>query len=67
MKRWAILKSNYVIDVILWDGVTPYQYPFDHDTMLEDTTFNAGIGDWYEPSEGVYYRPLTPPPDFPPQ
>jgi hypothetical protein len=67
MKRWAILKSNYVIDVILWDGITPYQYPFDHDTMLEDLTYNVGIGDWYESSEQVYYRPLSAPPDFPPQ
>lgn len=25
----------------------------------------AGIGDWYEASEGVLYRPLTTPPDSP--
>jgi len=66
MKRWAILKSNYVIDVIMWDGVTPYQYPFPYDIMMEDTTYSIGIGDWYEASEGVFYRPLSIPPDFPP-
>ena len=67
MKRWLILKANYVIDVILWDGLTSYTYPFPHDTMMEDPTGEAvGIGDWYESTEGVYYRPLETPPDFPP-
>lgn len=65
MKRWVIIKSNYVIDVIAWDGVTPYEYPFPHDSMLEDATYSVGIGDWYEVSEGIFYRPLETPPDFP--
>jgi len=66
MARWAIIKSNYVIDVIIWDGITPWQYPGNYDIMIEENTENVGYGDWYEASEGIFYRPLSPPPDFPP-
>ena len=61
-----MLKSNYVIDIIPWDGVTPYDYPYNYDTMIEDTDYNTTIGDWYEPTEGIFYHPLSTPPDFPP-
>lgn len=64
--RWLILKSNYVIDVVIWDGVTPWQYPGQYDIMMQDTSYSIGIGDWYETSEGVFYRPLSIPPDYPP-
>ena len=57
--RWLILKSNYVIDVILWDGITPYDYPHDYDIMVEDTIGVVTVGDWYEVSEGVFYRPIN--------
>jgi hypothetical protein len=66
MARWAIIKSNYVIDIIIWDGNTPYQYPGDHDLMIEEPTEKVGYGDWYEISEGIFYSPLSIPPDFPP-
>ena len=65
MKRWAIIKSNYVIDVIIWDGITPWQYPGDYDFMIEENTEAAGYGDWYEVSEKIFYKPLQTPPDFP--
>jgi hypothetical protein len=66
-KKWAILKSNYVVDVIMWDGVTPYTHPFPYDTMVEDIEYTVGLGDWYEELENTFYRPLSTPPDFPPQ
>lgn len=66
MARWAVIKSNYVIDVIIWDGVTPWQYPGDYDLLVEENTENVGMGDWYEASEGVFYHPLSSPPDYPP-
>jgi hypothetical protein len=34
MARWAVIKSNYVIDIIIWDGVTNWQYPGDHDLLI---------------------------------
>jgi hypothetical protein len=67
MKKWLIIKSNYVIDVIMWDGITPYVYPFPYDMMIEDLTYDTvGVGDWYESTEDIFYRPLKTPPDFPP-
>lgn len=65
-KKWAVLKSNYVVDLIMWDGVTPYTHPFPYDTMIEDPDYVVGLGDWYEASENVFYRPLSTPPDYPP-
>lgn len=65
MKYWCVIKNNYVIDYIIWDGITPYVYPFDHDSIIEDTERLAGIGDWYESSENIFYRPLKTPPDSP--
>jgi len=65
MKNWIIIKNNYVIDYIQWDGLTPYVYPFPYDLIMEDTERLAGIGDWYETSENIFYRPTKTPPDFP--
>lgn len=66
MARWAVIKSNYVIDVIIWDGITPWQYPGNYDLLIEDPEEMLGYGDWYESIENIFYRPLKTPPDFPP-
>jgi hypothetical protein len=63
--RWLVLKDNYIINNIEWDGVTPYTYPFPHDFLMNGENNPAGIGDWYESSEDIFYRPLKTPPDFP--
>ena len=64
--RWLVLKDNYVIDIIEWDGITPYTYPFLHDYLTQDPNDLAGIGDWFETSEDIFYRPIgKTPPDFP--
>jgi hypothetical protein len=63
--RWLVLKDNYVINTVEWDGVIPYTYPYPHDYLTQDPDDLAGIGDWYETSEGIFYRPLKTPPDFP--
>ena len=65
MARWIILKDSYAIDAIEWDGVTQYQYPYPHDTMKEDVEGVINIGDWYESSEDIFYRPTKTPPDYP--
>jgi hypothetical protein len=62
---WLIFRDNYVIDRIYWDGVTPFTYPNIHDQIIEDTWGYVNIGDWYEVSENVFYRPLSTPPDYP--
>lgn len=55
--RYLVIKDNYVIQAIEWDGVTEYTYPFPHDTLIQDPTDGyAGIGDWYEASEHRFLR-----------
>ena len=66
MATWLVMRNNYVINVIFWDGVTPYSYPEPYDELREDSSESINIGDWYEPTENVFYRPLTTPPDYPP-
>ena len=65
-KQYAIVKQNYVIDKITWDQqmYPDYVYFFSYDSMIEDINENVGIGDWYESSEGIFYRPLSTPPDL---
>lgn len=58
-KYYAVIKQNYVIDVI-----NHQSYSADHDVIIENDG-NANIGDWYEASEGIFYRPLSTPPDVP--
>lgn len=65
-RYWLVIKDNYVIDYVIWDGITPYTYPLPHDSIKEDIDGHAGIGDWYEASEDIFYRPLSTPPDYTP-
>ena len=66
MAEWAIIKNNYVITKVVWDGVTEWDYPYPYDFKMEDTEGILNTGDWYEASEDMFYRPLGKlPPDFP--
>jgi hypothetical protein len=65
MRKWLAIKDNYVIDAFIWDGVTDFTYPNEHDSIMEDVEQIVGIGSWYEESEGVFYMPVTAPPDLP--
>ena len=59
-----IVKDNYVIDRIV--AGSDFVYPNPHDLMVEDTDTNIHIGDWYEESVGIFYRPINDiPPDVP--
>ena len=33
--KYAIIHNDEVINVINWDGITPFQYPFEHDEMIQ--------------------------------
>jgi hypothetical protein len=61
MKIICIIESNYVVNrKVVNDDYMPT------DNEVEDTTHSAGIGDWYEESEGIFYRPINAvPPDSP--
>lgn len=66
MYKYLAIKNNYVINAFLWDGVTEYTYPDPECTVIRDETEMIGIGDWYEESEGIFYRPIgKTPPDYP--
>lgn len=67
MGKWLIIKSNYVIDSIQWnpEQSPDYQWGGEYDLMIEDLVGNVGIGDWYEEVEGIFYKPLSTPPDWP--
>ena len=61
---YVVINGNYVIDRILADE--PPAYPHPHDLVMEDVDMNIHIGDWYEASEDIFYRPITGiPPDYP--
>lgn len=54
--KYLIIKDNYVIDVILWDGVTPYTYPFPHDLLLLDAEESVSIGDYYDSTDDTFWK-----------
>jgi hypothetical protein len=65
IKKWLIIKDNYVINAIIWDGVTEYQYPDPYDQMIEDPEQIVNIGTWYEEAENLFYSPTGVPVDWP--
>lgn len=65
MRKWVVIKDNYVINAFIWDGETPYSYPDAHDLILEDVEQNIGIGMWYEEAENNFYQPVKRPNDIP--
>ena len=55
--RYAMVKNNSVYDVCLWDGdLARWQPPNDGTIMIANEW--ASPGDWYEESEGRFYRPM---------
>ena len=58
----CIIKNGYVVNVVVAEdiGVVPTG---DGETVVTDPEGIVGIGDWYEEAEGVFYRPLSDPPD----
>ena len=41
--RYAIINKNEVINVIEWDGKTPFQYPFEHTEMVQSDELQIGM------------------------
>lgn len=62
--RWALVRTadNMVVNVIEWDGVTPYTPPADV-TVVNCDGKVAGPGFTYDPATGDFIDP--PPPDAP--
>lgn len=67
LSRWALVRTadNLVVNVIEWDGVTPYIPPEGTTTINCDEKV-AGPGFTYDPATGDFIDPPTPPdPDAP--
>lgn len=58
---YAIVLRGYVINRVVGDA--DFKYEGEHDFVIEDVNENIGIGDWYEESEGIFYRPMSKPND----
>lgn len=56
-KRYAMVKDNIVYDTCLWDGSFETWQPPDDGTLMIANDW-AGIGDWWEESEGRFYRAI---------
>ena len=41
--KYAIINNNEVINVINWDGVTPFKYQFEHDSMVQSNELQIGM------------------------
>jgi hypothetical protein len=53
--KYAVIKNGVVINIIEWDGETPYQYPEEGVELIQSDT--AGIGDKYINGEFVKEEP----------
>lgn len=54
MGYWLVLKDNYVIDRVVWDGITSWTYPFGYSELIEDVSDERGITDIYDPITGTF-------------
>jgi hypothetical protein len=61
---YVIIRDSYVVNRIIADTM-PANYPHPHDLIIEDADATVFIGDWYEYSEGMFYRPIGVPTDWP--
>jgi len=49
--RYAVIKNGIVINIIEWNGKTPYKYPEEGVELIQSDT--AGIGDKYIDGEFI--------------
>ena len=52
--KYAIINNKEVINVINWDGVTHFEYPFDYDEMIQSEELQIGM----KLIEGVWELPI---------
>jgi len=58
--RYCVVKENYVINIIIWDGVEPTIYDDDVDiTLLAEPDGNVGVGYRYNTSQEIFYLVLN--------
>lgn len=64
--RWAIVKDDKIINIISWDGVTPWQAPEDCELINIDNVEPNPGSDWlYDSATQTFYAPPPPAPIVP--
>lgn len=58
-KRWAMVRNGYVENVVIWDGVSQWDYGDFEVFELEEGSF-VGIG--WSRVDGVWVQPVQPEP-----
>lgn len=43
MKRYVIIYQNKIVNAVLWDGVTTWNYPFPHNEVIQSDTLQIGM------------------------
>ena len=41
--KYVVIKNKEIINVIEWDGKTPFEYPFEHDEMIQSDELQIGM------------------------
>ena len=41
--KYAIININEIVNVINWDGNTPFQYPFEHTEIIRSDQLQIGM------------------------
>ena len=63
-RYWVLIHQNYVVNRVTTDG-EEYINNDPNLLVIEDPENIIYIDDWYESIEGIFYRPLKLPPDYP--
>jgi len=63
MAIYSVLKANKIIDRVQWDGITEWEYPFDHDILVEGDIPIGSTWDgenWQPPVSNDWLHPDRP-------
>ena len=64
-RYYLIIRDNWVVNRFVNDTEFDWGHPLEMGYIIEDVNGSVSIGDWYEESENIFYRPLSIPPDYP--
>jgi hypothetical protein len=58
MTNWALIENNSVVNVILWDGISPFELPSGTQAVAVPAGVMVGIG--YSYINGAFSAPAEP-------
>lgn len=57
MNTYVIIKDNEVINKVIWDGVSKWEYPFPYDEIIQSDELQIGM---MKDDDGIWYIPEIP-------